>query len=222
MTRLTLVTLLAGFAFLTLIGATLFSCAGRFDLPMFWIYLGVWSASALVGPFVVDPGLIRERLRPGPGGKDSLIGFLAAPLWLGSYVVAGLDVGRYHWSDTIPLAIQVFGILLMAAGVAVVTWSAAVNPFASTLIRIQRERGHRVITTGPYSCVRHPMYACCLPIFIGGALALGSWFAALPRLLIVALILRRTAVEDRTLSEQLEGYAEYTGKVRYRVLPGLW
>jgi protein-S-isoprenylcysteine O-methyltransferase Ste14 len=221
-TRLTLLSLLAGVAFVTLIGATLFGCAGRTDLPLFWSYLGIWAAAALVGPFVLDQGLIRERLRPGRGGKDSLIGVVAAPLWLGSYVVAGLDVGRYHWSDAVPFSAQVLGILVMAAGVVVVTRAAAVNPFASTVIRIQRERGHHVITSGPYRFVRHPMYACCIPIFLGGALALGSWWAALPRLAIILLILRRTAVEDRTLLEQLAGYTDYAGKVRYRIIPGVW
>ena len=189
---------------------------------MFWAYLGVWAASALLGPFVVDPGLIRERLRPGPGGKDYQIAVTAAPLWLSSYALAGLDVGRYHWSDTVPRATQAVGLLVMVAGLAVVTWAAAVNPFASTVIRIQSERGHRVISAGPYRYVRHPMYACCLPLFVGGGLALGSWLAVLPRVALLALILRRTSVEDRTLREQLEGYAAYALHVRYRVFPGVW
>src|SRR5262249_6691233 len=152
-TKLTALSLAGGVAFVALIGATLFGCAGRRDLPAFWAHLGVWAAAALVGPWVVDPGLLRERLRPGPGGQDYRIVVAALPLWWGSYVVAGLDVGRLHWGDTVPPAAQVLGLVAMAAGMAVVTWAAAVNPFASTVIRIQRERGHRVISSGPYRYV---------------------------------------------------------------------
>ena len=137
-------------------------------------------------------------------------------------VIAGLDVGRYHWSDRVPPAVQVAGLVAMAAGMAVLIWAEAVNRFFSSVIRIQTERGHHVITGGPYRYLRHPGYAASPFFLVGGGLVLGSWLSGLFGFLMVALILRRTAHEDRILLEQLEGYAEYARKVRYRILPGVW
>jgi len=214
--------ILGGVAFMGLFGAVLFVSAGRLDLPMFWAYLGVWTASALVGPLVIDPTLLKERIRPGPGGRDYLTAALLAPLWLGQCVLAGLDVGRLHWSDNVPLTVQVIALLAVAAGLAVMVWAGAVNRFFSSVIRIQTDRGHLLITTGPYRYVRHPAYAVCPFIFIGGGLALGSWLAGLSGLLLVVAVLRRTALEDSVLRQQLAGYAAYAEKVRYRVFPGLW
>jgi protein-S-isoprenylcysteine O-methyltransferase Ste14 len=214
--------ILSGLAFLALIGAILLGCAGRWDLPFFWAYLGIWTAGVLAAAFVADPTLMKERLRPGPGGKDYLVLAVVTPLWLGQHAVAGLDVGRFHWSDTVPLAVQVLGLLATAAAFAVMEWAVAVNRFFSSVIRIQTDRGHHLVTDGPYHYVRHPAYAACPFLFIGSGLALGSWLAALVGVLMVFPMLRRTALEDRTLREQLEGYAAYAGQVRYRLFPGVW
>jgi protein-S-isoprenylcysteine O-methyltransferase Ste14 len=214
--------ILAAAALVAFLGALLFGCAGRWDLPLFWAYLGVWASAALVGMMVVDPTLIRERIRPGPGGKDYLTAVVFTPLWLGQFVIAGLDVGRFHWSDSVPPAAQVIGLVVMAAAMAVMTWATAVNRFFSSVIRIQTDRGHQLVTGGPYRWVRHPAYASAPFLLIGGGLALGSWLAALVGLLLVLPILRRTAMEDRILHEQLEGYAAYAREVRYRILPGVW
>ena len=222
MGKTVVLSLVGGVTFLALLAAVLFGCAGRWDLPMFWAYVGVWTASAVVGPFVLDPSLIRERLRPGPGGKDYAAEVVMLPLWLGQHVVAGLDVGRFHWSDGVPLVVQVIGLLGMAGALAVVVWAMAVNRFFSSVVRIQTDRGHHLVRTGPYRCVRHPAYAASPLLMIGGGLALGSWLAALIGLLLVFPVLRRTALEDRILGEQLEGYAGYSREVPYRVLPGVW
>jgi protein-S-isoprenylcysteine O-methyltransferase Ste14 len=205
-----------------LVGALLFGCAGRWDLPMFWFYLGVWTAAVLVGAFVADPTLAKERLRPGPGGKDYMTLVVVTPLWLGQHVVAGLDVGRLHWTDGVPLALQVAGLVALATALAVTVWATAVNRFFSSVIRIQTDRGHHLVTSGPYRYVRHPAYASSPFLLVGGGLALGSWLAALVGLLMVFPILLRTAQEDRTLRDELEGYAAYAQKVRYRLLPGVW
>ncbi len=220
--KLVVLGILGGVGFLAIFGGILFGCAGRWDLPFFWAYLGIWAASMVVAFVVVDPGLIRERTRPGPGGKDYLTAYGLTPLWLGQMVVAGLDVGRFHWSDTVPLTVQVAALLVMAAAIAVVVWAEAVNRFFSPVIRIQTERGHHVITSGPYRYLRHPGYAAGLILFVGAGLALGSWLAALISLLLVVPILRRTALEDSILLEQLEGYPAYAQKVRYRLIPGVW
>jgi protein-S-isoprenylcysteine O-methyltransferase Ste14 len=213
---------LGGVAYTALTAAFLFGSAGRADLPMFWAYLGVWTALMLVSTFVVDPSLAKERLRPGPGGKDYATLVVATLFWPIQCIVAGLDVGRFHWSDNVPLAGQVIGLLAMAAGMAVTVWAAAVNRFFSSVIRIQTDRGHHLVTRGPYQFVRHPAYAASPFFLIGGSLALGSWSSALVSLLLVVMILRRTAQEDRFLREELEGYAAYAEKVRYRILPGVW
>jgi protein-S-isoprenylcysteine O-methyltransferase Ste14 len=222
MWKMILLNILAGAVFLALVGACLFLSAGRWDLPFFWAYLGVNLPAILAGSIVADPTLTRERIRPGPGAKKEILIWVMIPLWVGMYIVAGLDVGRYHWSDSVPLVLQVVGLAAMAAGMAVMIWALAVNRFFSSVIRIQTDRGHHLITTGPYRYIRHPAYASCFFLFVGGGLALGSWLAVLLNVFMVAAILRRTALEDRFLRENLEGYADYARKVRYRLIPGVW
>ena len=132
---------------------------------------------------------------------------------LGQSVVAGLDVGRFHWSDGVPPAVQGAGLLAVVAALAVVVWAMAVNRFFSPVIRMQTDRAHHLVTRGPYRYVRHPAYAAFPFVMVGSGLALGSWLAALIGLLLVVLVL---ALEDGVLREQLEGYAAYARQVRYR------
>jgi protein-S-isoprenylcysteine O-methyltransferase Ste14 len=219
--------LASGLVWMALIGLILFGCAGRWDVPAFWAYLGVFVAFTGVWVIMqfmgrIDPGLVKERLRPGPGAQGFTTGLAILLLWLGQYVVAGLDVGRYHWTDNVPLAVQVVGLVALTASLVVLMWASAVNRFFSSAIRIQRDRGHHVITTGPYRFVRHPAYACGPFLMAGGGLGLGSWLAGLIGLATALVLYRHAAVEDRVLREQLEGYADYARKVRYRVLPGIW
>jgi protein-S-isoprenylcysteine O-methyltransferase Ste14 len=222
MAKAVILGLLGGFLIVAVLGGILFGCAGRWDLPFFWVILGIYAVGAVVGPFLVDPSLIKERVRPGPGGRDYFPAFLVVPVWLGQYVVAGLDVGRFHWSDNVPLAVQIAALVAMTAALVVALWATAVNRFFSSVVRIQTDRGHHLITTGPYRFVRHPAYAVSPFLFVGGGVALGSWLAAALGLLMVLPILRRTAIEDRVLREQLPGYAEYAQRVRYRLIPGVW
>jgi protein-S-isoprenylcysteine O-methyltransferase Ste14 len=209
-------------AVIAVMAAVLFGCAGRWDVPQFWAYLCAWAAAVLAGTLVADPTLAKERWRPGPGGKDYLSPRIFMVLWLGQFVVAGLDVGRFHWTDEIPWVVIALGLVMLVAGLAVQVWAVAVNRFFSSVIRIQTDRGHQLVTSGPYRFVRHPAYAAAPLIMIGGGLALGSWLATIIGALIVPALVRRTALEDRTLREQLEGYADYAQKVRYRLAPGIW
>ena len=222
MTKTALLSFLGGVAFVAFLGACLFVSAGRLDLPWFWAYLGVWAAATVAGSFLIDPTLVQERLRPGPGGQDYGTVVVLTALLLGQSVVAGLDEGRSHWSDGVPPAVQGAGLLAVAAALAVVVWAMAVNRFFSSVIRIQTDRGHQLVTSGPYRFVRHPAYACWPFLIVGGGLALGSWLAVLVGVLLVFPILWRTAREDRILREQLPGYANYAQKVRYRLFPGVW
>jgi protein-S-isoprenylcysteine O-methyltransferase Ste14 len=209
-------------AFLGATAAVFFLCAGRWDLPFAWAYFGLWLAAGLAGAALADPGLARERMRPGPGGTDYLLLTVMIPVWFAQYALAGLDVGRLHWTDTVPLAVQILCLVGVAAALAVVTWAVAVNRFFSSVIRIQRDRGHQVVTAGPYRYVRHPGYTAAIVLMLCSGPALGSWLAAVPSVLMIPLLLRRTILEDRTLREQLEGYAEYAQKLRYRLVPGVW
>ena len=207
---------------IALMAGVLFGCAGRFDLPIFWAYVGVFSVLLVpVALTVYDPDLAKERLRPGVGGKDWLfvVGRLFVP---GHLAVAGLDVGRFHWSDTVPIGVQIAGLVGFAASFGFILWAVAVNRFFSPVVRIQKERGHHVITEGPYRYVRHPAYAAMIVGFPLSALALGSWWSLLPAGAFALLVIRRTALEDRILRKELEGYAGYAEQVRYRLVPGIW
>lgn len=208
-----------------LIPALLFSAAGRWDLPLLWVYVLLWQACALATVVIVfktDPSLFQERFRPGPGGQDPLLRFLGLPVMVSHLVVAGLDVGRFHWSGTLPPGVQAAGLVGFTAGLSVVLWGVAVNRFFSSEARIQRDRGHVLITAGPYQFLRHPAYLGMIVATLSSAPALGSWWALLPPLLMVFLLIRRTAVEDRLLRQELEGYGGYAEKVRYRLVPGVW
>ena len=214
--------LLRGFAFLGLIAAVLFVSAGRWDLPFFWAYLGVNVAlmAALAGQ--VDPELMEERWDPAGGRRQLLpLVFCGTPLYVGHLVIAGLDAGRFHWSK-IPNDIQVAGLVLFTVSWALVGWAMVANRFFSSVVRIQAERGHHVVTSGPYRYLRHPGYAAGIVGFLTGPLALGSWWALLPIVPVVAFVLWRTAAEDRFLRRELPGYAAYAERVRYRLLPGVW
>jgi protein-S-isoprenylcysteine O-methyltransferase Ste14 len=213
---------LGAVAFTALVGALLFGTAGRWDLPMFWAYLAVLCAVSVAGGILTDPGLVKERARPGPGGKFYATDLPIPLLWLALYAVAGLDVSRLHWSDNVPLAAQAVALAVTAIAFAFGVWATAVNRFFATAVRIQTDRGHHVITSGPYRFVRHPGYAAFPFIFVGSGMALGSWSAALVGVVMFLLLLPRVIDEDRTLRAELAGYSEYAQKVRYRLLPGVW
>ena len=210
-----------------LFAGVLFGSAGRLDLPMVWAYLGAYSGLLLAFALIMskrDPGLLEERRRAGPGVKkwDRLLLTIYGILFFATLIVASVDVGRFHWSDTVPLGLQIVGLAICAVSFGIVWWATWVNTYFSRMVRIQRDRGQRVVTTGPYQYVRHPGYAANIVIWPGTALALGSWWAMLPAVGIIVVYILRTVLEDRTLHEELEGYAEYAEQVRYRLLPGVW
>ena len=210
-----------------LFSAVLFGTAGRWDLPMFWAFVVAHSGSHLALTLIVfrrNLDLLKERQRPGEGAKRwdrVLLSIYIVPA-TAIFVVAGLDVGRSHWSDTVPLWLQVIGLAIFVISFAFDIWAIAVNNFYSRVVRIQQDRGHHIITDGPYRFVRHPSYVGSTVAWVCTALALGSWWALLPAALVGLVFIVRTSLEDRTLHDELEGYAEYARQVRYRLLPGVW
>ncbi len=217
---------LASAGFLGVFGALLFVPAGRLDWPAGWLYLAIVTINHAVNYAylrVRNPELIAYRARIGKGTKtwDKAWMVLFAPVLVAVYVVAGLDAGRYGWS-AMPPWLWPAGLALFVPGAMLLTWSMGVNPFFEKTVRIQTERGHRVIDTGPYRFVRHPGYAGFLGWILSAPLLLGSWWASLPALLAVVLIVVRTALEDRTLREELPGYRDYAGRIRFRLIPYVW
>ena len=207
-----------------MVAAILFGSAGRIDLPFFWAYVVLLGGFTIFTLLTVSRELIEERVRPAAHGRDNLtlLRTIAFVVFLGQWIVAGLDVGRFHGSAAVPTAVQALALVGLAAVFAIWHWAMRVNPFFSVAVRLQRERGHRVVSAGPYRFVRHPGYAAFVLLGWCGALALGSWWAAAFHVAVIVLFVRRAALEDRMLLEELEGYREYAARVRYRFLPGVW
>jgi protein-S-isoprenylcysteine O-methyltransferase Ste14 len=136
-------------------------------------------------------------------------------------IAAGLD-HRYGWSPAFPLWLNIIGFILIAVGYAFGVWAFIENRFFSSVVRIQTERGHVVCDTGPYRIVRHPGYAGNILPLLGIVLALGSVWTVIPAVVALVIAIVRTALEDRTLQEELPGYREYAHRVRYRLFPGIY
>jgi protein-S-isoprenylcysteine O-methyltransferase Ste14 len=209
------------FAFPLLVAVVLFAAAGRLDLPLYWAYVGIVAALSIGGLFLIGEDLTRERMRPGgkPPPWSLRIAFL---LCLFYWAIAGLDRGRFHWSDAVPLELRIAALSVFAAGSALGLWAMHVNRFFSSAVRIQNDRGQHVIADGPYRCVRHPGYAASIPAMVASRLVLCSWLATALGAVGSLWLLWRTVAEDRMLRAQLPGYEDYTRRVRWRLLPGAW
>jgi protein-S-isoprenylcysteine O-methyltransferase Ste14 len=208
--------------FSAVLAALSLGIAGRTDLPMLNAFIGVCIAMLLVGLLIMDPDLASERLRRGQTGEDPVRLAAIRGIFLGLFVFALLDIGRLHWSDRVPAALQSGALALFALAFLWELWAVSVNRFFVPVIRLQTDRGHRVVDNGPYAIVRHPGYAGMTLMGPTGALALGSWWALAPGLVLSALFLARAAHEDRFLQGSLEGYPDYAARVRFRLLPGVW
>jgi protein-S-isoprenylcysteine O-methyltransferase Ste14 len=212
--------------YVIILGVILFLSAGQIDWIMGWAFLGVHFLILMTNVFVfpIEQELMDERteMREGIKAWDKwLVISLQLFMPFGMIVLAGLDM-RYGWSSPVPLWVQIVAVVFSGFGYLFSIWASAVNKFYARFVRIQKERGHHVIDSGPYSIVRHPGYLGVSTFMLAAALALDSlWTLALSGLLTLALIIR-TALEDKVLQEELEGYKEYTQKVRYRLLPGIW
>ncbi len=171
----------------------------------------------------VNPAVLTARLSVPRAvrGADRVLTSLMALGYLGTLVIPALDLRR-GWSAPAPWPTAAAGVALFLAGDGLMTWAMAVNPFFEPIVRIQQERGHHVISGGPYAFVRHPGYVGGALFMLSQPLLLGSRWGLLPAALAVIAMLGRTVMEDRVLQRELPGYAEYAARVRWRLVPGLW
>jgi protein-S-isoprenylcysteine O-methyltransferase Ste14 len=200
----------------------LFGSAGSLAILIFWLYWAILVAVFVAAFAMLDRGLLQERMRPG--GRPTPLGLrLLNLVLLAHWIIAGLDRGRLHWTDNVPLWLQVLGLFTIIVSYALVFWAMVVNRFFSSVVRIQSDRGHVVVSGGPYAFIRHPGYTGGILILAASGIALGSWIAAAFLIAItVPFLLYRVINEDRVLQAQLPGYAEYAQRVRWRLVPGIW
>jgi protein-S-isoprenylcysteine O-methyltransferase Ste14 len=206
--------------------AVLFLSRGRWDWAMGWAFViitALWvSATALV-VIPRNPELLAERLGFRKGAKtwDAVIMSIVGLVLVACYIVAGLDV-RNEWTTGISPLLQVAALVIVVLGYALTVWATAANAFFSLIVRIQQERGHTVAAGGPYRFVRHPAYVGGVALYLATPVMLGSLWALIPGGLSALLMVVRTALEDKTLLNELDGYKAYAVQVRYRLLPGVW
>ena len=205
--------------------AVLFLSVGRWNWVMGWAFViatTLWVGATALVVIPRNPELLAERLGPRKGAKtwDAVIMSIIGPALVACYIVAGLDV-RYGWTR-ISLPLQIIALIIVVLGYALIVWATAANPFFSLIVRIQQERGHAVAAGGPYRFVRHPAYVGGIAVYLATPVMLGSLWALIPGGLSAVLMIVRTALEDKTLLNELDGYREYAERVRYRLIPGIW
>lgn len=212
--------------YLVILGAILFGAAGTLSWTFGWAYLAVYGRVTLISMMVVplSEELAEERTHVKQDAKNwdkalAGIGQILYPLAL--IIVGGLDK-RFGWSGPLPPWLRIAALVLAGLFYLIPIWASAVNRFYSRFVRIQRDRGHKVVSAGPYRFVRHPAYAALLVHITATALALESLWTLVPAAVMCLLLIVRTSLEDRTLQEELEGYREYAKQVRYRLIPGIW
>jgi protein-S-isoprenylcysteine O-methyltransferase Ste14 len=208
-------------------GAALFLSAGTLQWLHGWLFLAIFLGVTLVSMAWlsrVNPEIFVARSRvTGEGTKrwDRVMLWLLLVGYVAVLIVAALDDGRFHWAPAPPWAVLA-GYVLIIAGSFGAGWAQAVNRHFEPSVRIQSDRDHHVVTSGPYAYVRHPGYIFGTVLSLGIALALGSWWALVPAALATALLAVRTSLEDATLQRELPGYAEFAARVRYKWIPGVW
>jgi protein-S-isoprenylcysteine O-methyltransferase Ste14 len=216
---------------ITLIGLplSLFLSAGKWNWREAWIYVLVTMLGTIGSRIIMakkNPGLATERSQSLSAGDVKswdkwVLPYVAVFGPLTVFIVAGLDE-RFGWQPDIPQWLLWIGLVILLAAIAFSTWAMVINRFFSGTVRIQTERGHKVVSSGPYRLVRHPGYLAGVIGYLAMPLVLGSSWAYLPVLVGILVICLRTYLEDNTLQEELPGYREYTQQTRYQLFPGIW
>lgn len=206
----------------------LFVPAGTLDWPAGWAFLALFFSFTLATSLWLlrfNPELLEERLtgigKPNQKTWDKVLLAIIAVALLVWLVVMGLDAVRFGWSR-IPAWLEGVGTLLLLISFYVFYITFRENPYLSPAVRIQSERSQRVISTGPYRWVRHPLYAGFALFALGTALMLGSWWGLFGALILIGIVACRAVLEERVLRDELDGYRAYATRVRYRLIPYLW
>jgi protein-S-isoprenylcysteine O-methyltransferase Ste14 len=207
----------------------LFIAAGRLRWWEGWAYTGTTLVVIVLSrSFILlkNPDMARERAEAGHREDVKAWDKILLPVTaiygpLLSWIIAGLDE-RLGWTPDLPDYIQIIALCLIFLCSMFGTWAMVVNRFFSSHVRIQTDRGHTVVSAGPYQVVRHPGYAGSILAWIAAPVFFSSYWVVIPSIMVIILTIIRTALEDRTLKEELQGYREYSERVRYRLIPGIW
>jgi protein-S-isoprenylcysteine O-methyltransferase Ste14 len=209
------------------IALLLFLPAGTIAWLSGWIFLVLFSGPAIaltIWLYRHDPGLLEERMtifKPDQEAWDKALVIVVQVFFYAWLILMPLDAVRFRWSH-MPVWLQAAGAVILLCSFRLSFLTFRENPFLSPAVRIQKERGHTVISTGPYRYVRHPLYAAFILFVLGTSLLLGSWYGILAGLIQVVILARRAVLEERMLREKLEGYARYMDQVKYRLIPHVW
>ena len=205
-----------------ILGSMFFLPAWTFNYWQAWVYMLILAVPMI---FIVrylykyDPELLKRRLKMRERQKtQKLIQVMLGPFFLLAFILPGFDY-RWHWSN-VPLTVIAISDVLVLMSYLFIGLVFKTNSYASRIVEV--EKGQKVITTGPYAVVRHPMYLGVLVMYVFSPLALGSYWALIPALLIIPILFIRIIGEEKELFENLEGYKEYVKKTKYRLIPGIW
>jgi len=210
-----------------MIALLLFLPAGTVLWPAGWILWILLLGFTVVNfglLFKSNSGLLQERLslsQPNQKTSDKLLTSVNGLLTLAWFILMPLDAVRFHWSH-VPLFLQIVGAIVLVGFMPLSILTFRENTFATTMVRVQEERGQTVISTGPYHYVRHPLYTSALLFFLGTPLLLGSWNGLLFVPIVIAGLVGRTLLEERVLRKELPGYDAYMAQVKYRFIPYVW
>lgn len=204
-------------------GVLLFISAWTIRWIWAWVFIATGAIILVINFAVLPRELIKERGRKKENVKkwDKILTTINIVPLLGIYILSGLD-HRFNWYIDFPIIINILGIIFSFLGSMLFTWSMVSNKYFSTMVRIQDERGHRVATEGPYKFVRHPGYVGFILMILATPIALGSIYALSMSFIVSIIFIIRTALEDKTLNIELDGYKGYSKKVKYRLIPFIW
>lgn len=205
----------------------LFLAAGTIAWLAGWVFLVLFFSFVFALTFWLfryNPGLLRERMtvsQPDQKVWDKVFFLLMSVSFIIWLVLMPLDAVRFRWSH-VPLWLQVVGAVILVGSFFLFFLTYRENSYLSPVVRIQKERGQTVVSTGPYHYVRHPMYAAAFLLMFGTSLLLGSWYGLLWAMILIGMLARRAVLEERTLRAELQGYDTYMAQVKYRLIPYIW
>lgn len=217
------------FIYILIFPALLLFISGNLYWIQGWIF-SIWFLglcyTTIIYLYLYDPTLLEERYRkPGSGeekGWDKYFIYILLPSFIIWFIIMPLDAQRFNWTVNFPLWLEIIGFVLLIGSAFFLFRSFKDNSFVSPLVRIQSERDQKVVSTGVYGFVRHPMYLGGIMLFLGSPILLGSFYGLIIGSFLSLLFIARIIGEEKMLVDELEGYPEYKKKVRYRLISGIW